>query len=83
MMQDRKKYTKDPLNPMQIKIVLQPDEIYFYCRNKKKKNNILLSSTNIGIANLSKRLDVTFKGMYEMRANDEVEFYTLELIIKN
>lgn len=74
---------KDPLNPMQIKIVLQPDEIYFYCRNKKKKNNILLSSTNIGIANLSKRLDVTFKGMYEMRANDEVEFYTLELIIKN
>ena len=74
---------KDPSNPMQIKIVLKPNEIYFYCRNKKKKNNILLSSTNIGIANLSKRLDVTFKGMYEMKASDELEFYTLELIVKN
>ena len=74
---------KDPSNPMKIKIVLKPNEIYFYCRNKKKKNNILLSSTNIGIANLSKRLDVTFKDMYEMRASDELEFYTLELIVKN
>ena len=74
---------KDPSSPMQIRIVLKTNEIYFFCRNKKKKNNILLSSTNIGIANLSKRLDVTFKDMYEMKAYDELEFYTFELIVKN
>lgn len=74
---------KDPNHPLQIKVRLQPGEIYFYCRNKKRKNNIQLSSLNIGITNLSKRLDVAFKDMYEMKATNDEDFYTFELTIKN
>lgn len=74
---------KDPSNPLLIKVRLLPQEIYFYCRNKKRKNNIQLSSLNIGITNLSKRLDVAFKDMYEMKATNEDDFYTFELTIKN
>jgi sensor histidine kinase YesM len=74
---------KDPQNPLQIKIILKPNEIYFFCKNKKKKNTIQLSSSSIGISNLSKRLDVVFKGKYEMKPVDEIDFYSLELIIKN
>jgi len=74
---------KDPRHPLQIKVVLKPHEIYFYCFNKKKKNFVPVSSMSIGISNLSKRLDESFKGRYEMKATDEHDFYTLELSIKN
>ncbi|MGC4036061.1 MAG: histidine kinase [Chitinophagaceae bacterium] len=72
---------KDPSNPLRIKVQLQPGKIYFYCRNKKKKNNLELSSHNIGITNLAKRLDVAFKGKYKMDTADEEEYYTFELTI--
>lgn len=72
---------KDPLHPLKIRVSLLPGQIYFYCRNKKRKNNIELSSHNIGITNLSKRLDVAFKGKYKMEAADEEAFYTLELTV--
>ncbi|MEI9806638.1 MAG: hypothetical protein WDO16_01455 [Bacteroidota bacterium] len=42
-----------------------------------------MSSNNIGITNLSKRLDISFKDKYEMKANDEQFFYTFELTINN
>jgi sensor histidine kinase YesM len=74
---------KDPEYPLHIKIAFKPKEIYFCCRNKKKKNNLQLSSHNIGITNLSKRLDVSFRGRYEMKATNEENFYTFELTIKN
>lgn len=72
---------KDPLHPLKIRVSLQPGQVYFYCQNKKKKNNFELSSHNIGITNLSKRLDVAFKGKYEMKADDGNEFYTFELTV--
>ena len=74
---------KDPNHPMQIKVVLQPKEIYFYCFNKKRKSNIQLSSLNIGITNLSKRLDAYFKDMYTINTQNDEEFYTFELVVKN
>jgi len=74
---------KDPEHPLQIKVVLKPKEIYFLCLNKKKKNFVPISSMNIGITNLSKRLDGYFKGKYKMKATDEQEFYTFELSILN
>jgi len=38
---------------------------------------------SIGITNLSKRLDPSFKDNYNMKASDEQDFYTFELSIKN
>lgn len=74
---------KDPNHPLEITVRLRRDEIYFFCRNKKKRNNIQLSSLNIGITNLSKRLDVSFKDKYEMTATNGDDFYTFELTIKS
>lgn len=72
---------KNPNHPLKIKVGLTPGQVYFYCRNKKKKNNFELSSSNIGITNLSKRLDVAFKGKYKLNTLDEEEFYTFELLV--
>lgn len=74
---------KDPQNPLQIRVILNPDEVYFYCKNKKKINHVQFSSLNIGITNLGKRLDVAFKDRYVMNARDENDFYIFELTIKS
>lgn len=74
---------KDAGNPLQIRVLLQPKQVYFYCRNKKKKNNIEIVSNNIGITNLSRRLDVAFKNKYDMKATNDEDFYTFELTIDN
>ena len=74
---------KDPDHPMEIRVVLKPRDIYFYCFNKKKKNFVSISSMHIGITNLSKRLDESFKNKYEIKVTEEKEFYKCELYIKN
>ncbi|WP_276504856.1 sensor histidine kinase [Terrimonas pollutisoli] len=74
---------KDSQYPLLIKVLLRYRQIYFYCRNKKRKDNPELSSGNIGISNLGKRLDVGFKNRYEMKVNDGDDFYTFELTINN
>ena len=74
---------KDEKNPLMINIQLLPKEIRFSCRNKKRRTNNHLFSLNIGITNLSKRLDIAFKDRYVMNAIDEANFYTFELTIKN
>lgn len=73
----------DAEHPLKLRVALRPGQVYFYCRNKKRKTNIKISSNNIGITNLSKRLDVSFKDKYKMEARDEEEFYTVELTINN
>jgi sensor histidine kinase YesM len=72
---------KDARYPLQIKVVLRPGQVYFYCRNKVRKNNLELSSHNIGMTNLCKRLDVAFEGKYVMKAVDDNDFYTFELTV--
>jgi sensor histidine kinase YesM len=72
---------KDPEYPLKIKVSLSPGRVYFYCSNKKKKNNFELSSHNIGITNLEKRLDVAFKGKYQLKTSDQDDFYTFELVV--
>jgi sensor histidine kinase YesM len=72
---------KDPKHPLKIKVLLRPGQVYFYCKNKIRKNNLELSSHNIGITNLCKRLDVAFKGKYIMHASDDKDFYTFELTV--
>ncbi len=74
---------KDPDHPLRINVELKSNEVHFCCSNKKKTNGIQLSSFNIGISNLTKRLDVAFKDRYEMNARNEEGFYNFELKIKN
>jgi sensor histidine kinase YesM len=74
---------KDPAYPLTIKIVLEEKSVYLYCSNKKKKNNLSLNSTNIGLSNLGKRLDVAFKDKYEMKVSDLNDIYVFELRIFN
>jgi sensor histidine kinase YesM len=74
---------KDPKNPLEIKAILSHNEMYFYCKNKKRNNGLQLSSMNIGITNLGKRLDIAFKDKYVMKAADEKDFYIFELTVKN
>ncbi len=74
---------KDPGFPLTIRVELEPRKVYFYCQNKKRKNQFVPSSNNIGMTNLSKRLDVAFKGKYKMDARDEEDTYTFELTICN
>ncbi|MDB5280714.1 MAG: hypothetical protein JWR61_5669 [Ferruginibacter sp.] len=72
---------KDAKNPLKIRVQLKPGQVYFYCKNKVRKNNLEISSHNIGMANLCKRLDVAFKGKYSMNACDDKDFYTFELTV--
>lgn len=72
---------KDVDNPLSIRVELNPEEVYFWCRNKKKENNVQLSSHNIGITNLRKRLDATFQDKYILNATDKEDSYTFELTI--
>lgn len=74
---------KDPSNPLQIKVALRPGRLYFFCRNKKRKNNLELSSHSIGLKNLTNRLEATFKDRYNMKTFNEKDFYTFELTIHN
>lgn len=74
---------KDSSNPLNIRVRLRPGHLYFYCRNKKKKNGVKIPSHNIGIRNLRQRLDVSFNDRYHIETINEEEFYTFELTINS
>ena len=74
---------KDRAYPLTILITLHPSEIIFFCANKKKKGRIQFPSHSMGIDNLSRRLDMTFKGKYAIKARNLENEYIFELTIKN
>ena len=71
---------KNSAHPLIIRLDAFQDRVRFYCRNKKKKN-VIEKSSGIGIQNVLKRLDVSYKGKYDVVTNNEEEFYTLELTL--
>ncbi len=73
----------NPKHPMTINLDLKPNEVSFICSNKKKRGNYQFSQVGIGIDNLKKRLDLTFKNQYKIDVINEEENYTFKLIIKN
>ena len=74
---------KDASNPLEILVRLKPNEVYFYCKNKKNKNFAHMSSFNIGIANLAKRLNASYKNNHEIKVRNEDESYIFELRVKS
>ena len=66
--------------PIEIRLKIEKDHLYFFCRNKKKTGPKELS-TGIGLDNIKKRLDLAYRNQYSLRIKDEAEIYTTELII--
>lgn len=74
---------KDPAQPLTITLNLLRDHLYFCCYNKKKITPPLeVSSYNIGLKNISKRLDLLFNNRYNIHADNRTDSYRVELIIK-
>lgn len=74
---------KDAQHPLEIKVKLEEGIVLFFCRNKKLPNVLNLSSHNIGISNLKKRLNVAFAGQYDMQVKEDECFYEMKLTIKS
>jgi Histidine kinase len=66
--------------PIDIKMNVNGNKLYFYCRNKKKSGPKELS-TGIGLENIRNRLDLAYGANYNFSVKDEPEFYTTELTI--
>jgi two-component system, LytTR family, sensor kinase len=71
---------KSAENPIIIHVRVNGDNIFFYCRNRKKAGAKELS-TGIGLDNIKKRLDLAYGTNYSFNVKDEGEFYTTELNI--
>ncbi|MDM8172939.1 histidine kinase [Olivibacter sp. 47] len=72
----------DPLYPLQIKIVVNRDKIYFYSSNKKRISKTLdTSGSHIGLKNVERRLRGAFKDKARLSRTEDSEIYTVELFI--
>lgn len=71
---------KDADHPIDIRLNVKGNKLYFYCRNKKKTGPTQLS-TGIGLDNIKKRLELAYGEHYSFVVKDEPEFYTTELTI--
>jgi LytS/YehU family sensor histidine kinase len=71
---------KCPENPINIKLTVENNQLYFYVRNRKKSGPKELS-TGLGLDNIKKRLDLAYGRNYTLNIKDEHEFYTTELTI--
>jgi LytS/YehU family sensor histidine kinase len=66
--------------PIDIKLNINKNKLYFYCRDKKKTGPKEIS-TGIGLENIRKRLDLAYGDNYKFIVKDDAEFYTTELTI--
>lgn len=66
--------------PIDIKVKVEGNRLYFYCRNKKRSGPKQLS-TGIGLENIKSRLVLSYGDKYKFIVKDEPEFYTTELTI--
>ena len=71
---------KNPDYPIDIKLNVKNNKLYFYCRNQKKTGPKQIS-TGIGLANIKTRLHLAYGENYKFTVKDEPEFYSTELTI--
>jgi len=72
---------KSTADPISISLSVDKNQLYFYCRNRKKSGPKELS-TGIGLENIKKRLDLAYGKDYDFKVTDEDDYYTTELTIK-
>lgn len=70
-----------PDQPIDIKLVIDHNRLYFYCRNKKKTGPKEIS-TGLGLDNIRNRLDFAYGSHYKLLIKDEADIYTTELTIE-
>lgn len=70
-----------PDHPLTMKLQIDGQRLYFYCRNKKK-TGLKELSTGIGLENIKKRLSLSYGENYSLNVKDETFFYTTELKIE-
>ena len=68
----------NPLTPIRLLIDLEELHLHFYMQNKKHNNN-RDASGGIGLSNVKRRLDLLYKGKYNLDIRDEADTYTVEL----
>ncbi|MEO7767687.1 MAG: histidine kinase [Ferruginibacter sp.] len=66
--------------PIEVKLNVEHNRLYFYCHNKKKTGPKEIS-TGLGLDNIRNRLDFAYGKNYQLLIKDEAEFYTTELTI--
>lgn len=71
---------KNQEHPIDIKLNVEGEKLYFYCSNKKKSGPKELS-TGIGLGNIKSRLALAYGSQFKLNIKDEQEFYTTELTI--
>jgi two-component system LytT family sensor kinase len=72
---------KNSSSPIEIRLKVDDEQIYFFCRNKKKTGPKEIS-TGLGLDNIKKRLDLAYGKDYVLNIRNETEIYSTELIIK-
>jgi len=73
---------KNAESPIHIKLAVDNNQLYFYCRNKKKTGPKEIS-TGVGLDNIKKRLELAYGKGFSLNVKDESVFYTTELTINN
>jgi two-component system LytT family sensor kinase len=69
-----------PEYPLDVKLNVENNRLFFYCRNKKKSGPKEIS-TGLGLDNIRNRLQFAYGNDYRLLIKDEVDFYTTELTI--
>lgn len=68
-------------HPLIIRIETTQTSVRFYASNRKNQKN-RPESNKIGLANLIRRLDLTYEGRYSYTVNQDESQYTCQLIIQ-
>ncbi|MFY7651086.1 MAG: sensor histidine kinase [Chitinophagaceae bacterium] len=71
---------KNADHPIEIQLVVNDSQLYFFCRNRKKSGPKELS-TGIGLENTQKRLALTYGKNYRFEVHDDTDFFTTELTL--
>lgn len=66
--------------PLDIKLEVKGNTIFFVCRNKKRSGP-KQPSTGLGLENIKKRLELAYGDKFKFNVRDDAEFYTAELNI--
>lgn len=72
---------KDALHPVTIQVDLTKGCVDFRCSNQKRTGSMPVSSLQLGLNNLKRRLELAFPGHYELLIQENEQRYTSRLTI--